>query len=207
MSQTTYELPPLPYSLNALDGFLSAETLQLHHGKHHAGYVRNLNETLAALAEARAKEDLSSLPALNRKLAFHGSGHVLHSLYWTSMTPEGGGHPTGELKEAIERDFGSTDAFREQFAATCTAVEASGWGLLAYEPLADRLIVTAAENHQNMAFQGTLPLLVCDVWEHAYYLGYENRRADYVKGFFDVIDWKSAAERFEQARRLAEVQV
>lgn len=196
MKTTPYELPPLPYSTDALDGFLSSEVLELHHGKHHAGYVKKLNATLEALAEARSKNRTEELPALTRKLAFHGSGHALHSLYWTSMSPAGGGKPTGELAAALERDFGSFDAFRAQFAAASEGAEASGWGLLVHEPLGGRLMVTAAESHQNMAFQGARPLLACDVWEHAYYLGYQNRRADYVKRFFDVIDWESVAARY-----------
>lgn len=202
MKKTPYELPDLPYATNALDGFLSSEVLELHHGKHHAGYVKKLNATLEDIAEARSKGRTDDLPALNRKLAFHGSGHVLHSIYWTSMSPAGGGNPSGELATAIERDFGSVDSFREQFAAASKGAEASGWGLLVYEPLGDRLVITASESHQNMAFQGARPLLVCDVWEHAYYLGYQNRRAEYVDKFADVIDWKSVAERYAEARRL-----
>lgn len=201
MTQANYTLPPLPYASNALDGFLSSEILELHHDEHHASYVDGLNRTLEQLHEARKKNDFARIKSLNRSLAFFGSGHVLHSIYWLSMSPNGGSRPDGSLAEAIEADFGDYDAFCEQFAAAAREAEASGWGILAYEPLGDRLVVTAAEAHQQMAFQGAQPLLVCDVWEHAYYLRYENRRAEYVKGFFDVIDWRHAARRHEEARR------
>jgi Fe-Mn family superoxide dismutase len=196
-----YELPPLPYAANALDGYLSAEILTLHHGKHHAGYVKGLNDALAALADARAKGDFATIKGLERNLAFHGSGHVLHTLYWNSLSPAGGGAPkAGPLAAAIDRDFGSLDGFRRQFAEATKAAEASSWGVLAYEPLGDRLVTLAVEDHQNMAFQGATPLIVCDVWEHAYYLRYQNRRAEYVDRFWDVVNWAFAEERLEKAR-------
>ncbi|MGM0577991.1 MAG: superoxide dismutase [Myxococcota bacterium] len=190
-----YTLPPLPYDKGALEGFLSAEILELHHDKHHAGYVKGLNETLAAMEEARKKGDLGSIKSLERALAFHGSGHVLHTLYWNSMSPDGGGAPKGVLKTMLERSFGSVDAFRKHFAAATKKAEASGWGILAYEPFGKRLIVLTAEHHQQMGLHGSVPLLACDVWEHAYYLKYQNRRAEYVDKFMDVIHWDYAARR------------
>lgn len=198
-----YTLAPLPYDKNALDGYLSAEILELHHGKHHAAYVAGLNKALADLAQARADGNLAAVKALSRNVAFHGSGHVLHTLYWNSMSPNGGGAPTGDLAAALQASFGSVDAFRAQFAETTKQAEASGWGVLAYEPLGDRLLVLAAEVHQQMAVQGAVPLVVCDVWEHAYYLRYQNRRPEYVDKFFDVINWNFAAERLQKARALA----
>ncbi len=196
-----YTLPPLPYPKDALDGFLSAEILEIHHDRHHAGYVKGLNRTLAAMEEARAKGDYGAIKSLTRALAFHGSGHVLHSLYWQSMSPDGGGDPKDPaLEQALAASFGSVDAFRKHFAAATKAAEASGWGILAWEPLGQRLVVLAAESHQQMGLQGSVPLLVCDVWEHAYYLRYENRRGDYVKGFLDVMNWDFAAERLAAAR-------
>lgn len=194
-----YELPPLPYPSDALEGFLSAEILEIHHGEHHRRYVDGLNETLEALAGARRAGGLERVQALTRALAFHGSGHVLHSLYWHSMSPDGGGEPSAALKTALEAGFGSVDLFRKHFAAAAKQAEASGWGVLAFEPLGRRLIVTAAESHQQMAFQGAIPLLVCDVWEHAYYLKYHHRRADYVDGFMEVVDWEFAARRLAEA--------
>lgn len=203
MSAQEYTLAPLPYANNALDGYLSAEILELHHDKHHAGYVAGLNKALSDLAEARKSGNLGGVKALSRAVAFHGSGHVLHTIYWNSMSPNGGGDPQGDLKAALEADFGSVDAFRKHFAEATKNAEASGWGVLAYEPLGDRLVVLAAEVHQQMTVQGTVPLLVCDVWEHAYYLRYQNRRPEYVDKFFDVINWSYAAERLAKARSLA----
>jgi Fe-Mn family superoxide dismutase len=194
-----YELPALPYPTNALDGFLSAEILELHHGKHHKGYVDGLNKALADLAQARTDGNFAAIKGIERNLAFHGSGHLLHSLYWRSMSPQGGGAPEGMLAAMLARDFGSNDAFRKQFAEATRQAEASAWGLLVYEPVGRRLLVTATEDHQNMALQGAVPLLACDVWEHAYYLRYRNKRAEYVDGFFDVVDWKGAGERLSKA--------
>jgi Fe-Mn family superoxide dismutase len=195
-----YRLPDLPYAKNALDGFLSAEILEIHHDKHHAGYVKGLNKALAELEAARQSGKFGSIKELERALAFHGSGHVLHSLYWTSMSPKGGGQPKGHLKQLIDASFGSFEGFRKQFAEATKAAEASAWGVLAYEPLGKRLLVLAAESHENMAFQGSSPLIVCDVWEHAYYLRYKNDRPSYVEKFFDVIDWDHAAERLNMVR-------
>lgn len=194
-----YTLPPLPYAKNALDGYLSAEILELHHDKHHAAYVKGLNDAMAGMEEARKKGNFQHIKALERSMAFNGSGHVLHSLYWNSMSPKGGGEPKGQLAQAIQASFGSVDAFRKHFAAATKVAEASAWGILAYEPLGNRLVVIAAEDHQNMGFQGAYPLLCCDVWEHAYYLRYKNDRGTYVDRFFDVINWDTAEQRLQQA--------
>lgn len=202
IAPSEYTLPPLPYAKNALDGYLSAEILELHHDVHHAGYVKGLNKALADMEEARKKGDFSNIKALERAMAFHGSGHVLHSLYWNSMSPKGGGEPKGALKSAIEKSFGSVDAFRKQFAAATKAAEASAWGVLAYEPIGKRLVIVAAENHQNMGFQGSQPLLCCDVWEHAYYLRYKADRGAYVDRFFEVINWDYANQRLEQVTKI-----
>jgi Fe-Mn family superoxide dismutase len=190
-----YALPPLAYGYDALEPFLSRRTLELHHDKHHQGYVNGLNGTLEKLAAAREAGDYGAITALSRDLAFHGSGHVLHSLYWSSMTP--GGKPLqGELAAAVRRDFGSQEAFLAQFEAACKAAEGSGWGIVAHEPLGGKVLVLQAEKHQNLAIWGATPLLVCDVWEHAYYVDYANRRADYVAGFLGVADWDSANRRY-----------
>ncbi len=194
-----YELPPLPYPANALAPFLSAELVQLHHGKHHAGYVQGLNAAIEGLTQARRKSDFTRVKELTRALAFHGSGHILHSLYWASMTPKGGGPPRGRIQAAIEGSFGSFESFRKQFIAAATAAEASAWAILAWEPLATRLVIVAAESHQQMGLVGSVPLLVCDVWEHAYYLNYQNRRLDYVTKFFDVVNWATAERRLHAA--------
>ena len=192
----TYTLPPLPYAYDALEPHLSKQTLTLHHDKHHAGYVRGLNGALAKLAKARADGNLGVVPALTRALAFHGSGHVFHSLYWASMKPGGGGTPRRELAQLIPGCFGSFDAFAAHFAAVTKAIRGSGWGVLAFEPLEGRLVVLGAEKHENALFAGTVPLMVCDVWEHAYYLTYQNRRAAYVDTFLKrLVDWDAVEKR------------
>jgi len=194
-----YELPDLPYAYDALAPALAEEILRVHHDKHHAGYVNGLNSTLTKLEDARATGDFGQVKALSRDLAFHGSGHVLHTLYWTSMTPRGSGGPEGRLLQLLERDFGSFSAFKAQFIAASNQVEGSGWGLLAYEPMGRRLIVLQVEKHQDLTIWGVAPLLVCDVWEHAYYAQYQNRRSDYVDSFFGLIDWPSVGARCAEA--------
>lgn len=197
-----YRLPPLPYGYDALEPAIDKETLTIHHDKHHAGYVDNLNKTLAELEVARRAEKFDHVQALSRDLAFNGAGHVLHSLYWVSMMPRGGGEPKGELANAIADSFGSFAAFKGQMTAATTRVEASGWGVLAYEPVSRRLIVLQAERHEDLTIWGVVPLMVIDVWEHAYYLKYQNRRADYVKAFWEVANWDGVGQRLKLARGL-----
>ncbi len=190
-----YELPELPYETGALEPVLAKKILEVHHGRHHAGYVRGLNKTLEKLYLARHEKDFSRIKSLSRALAFHGSGHVLHTLYWNSMKPGQAKSPKGKLAEMIVNDFGSLAAFKAQFAAATTKVEGSGWGILAYEPLGKQLLVLQAERHQDLTIWGCTPLLVCDVWEHAYYLQYKNRRAEYVQNFMKIINWSFAEKR------------
>jgi Fe-Mn family superoxide dismutase len=193
-----YVLPPLPYAADALEPFLSSHLLTLHHDRHHQGYVNGLNATLQTLAAARQAGDYGAIKSLSRNLAFHGSGHVLHTLFWNSMTPGGSG-PSGELAEGLRAGFGSVGAFQAHFAAATKAVEGSGWGVVAFEPMGRRIVVLQAEKHQNLTVWGVVPLLVCDVWEHAYYLDYENRRGDYVDGFMGVANWAFAGQRLVKA--------
>jgi len=195
-----YALPDLPYAYDALAPQYDARTLKIHHTKHHAGYVRGLNASLARLASARKAGDYASVKALSRALAFAGSGHVLHCLFWHSMTPKGAAPPAA-LADAMAAAFGSVDAGQAHFAAATRAVEGSGWGVLAYEPLADRLIVLQAEKHQNLTLWGAVPLLVADVWEHAYYLQYANDRGAWVDAFMQVANWPLAARRLAAARK------
>ena len=192
-----YELPALPYKADALEPVISSGILEVHHDKHHAGYVRGLNKTLGKLKEARVAKDFGRIKALSRALAFHGSGHALHTLYWNSMKPGASAMPRGKLARMIGRDFAGLDLFTAQFAAATSAVEASGWGILAYEPMGKRLVILQAERHQDLTIWGCVPLLVCDVWEHAYYLQYKNRRAEYVKNFMNIINWPFAEKRLE----------
>ncbi len=189
-----YVLPPLPYAPDALEPYLDARTLSIHHDKHHAGYVRGLNTTLAKLAAVRDGGDFAQIKALSRALAFHGSGHVLHTLFWRSMSPEDG-QASPAFIEAVQRDFGSVQAMHTQFAKASAKVEGSGWGVLAFEPMGRKLLILQAEKHQDLSIWGCVPLLVCDVWEHAYYLKYQNKRADWVDAFMQLADWSFASER------------
>ncbi len=195
-----YVLPDLPYAYDALEPQYDARTLKVHHTRHHAGYVRGLNATLAALAAARRSGEYGAVKSLSHQLAFHGSGHVLHCLFWHSMTPKGAAVPA-DLARAMNSSFGSVQAGKAHFAAATGKVEGSGWGVLAYEPLADRLIVLQAEKHQDLTIWGVVPLLVADVWEHAYYLQYQNRRGEWVEAFLKLANWELAAARLSAARK------
>jgi Fe-Mn family superoxide dismutase len=198
----TYTLPELPYDYSALEPHYQAENLELHHSKHHAAYVAGANATLERLEEARAKEDMSGLVGLEKTLAFNVSGHVLHSIFWKNLTPGGGGRPEGELAAAIDEHFGSFDAFKAQLTQASVLVQGSGWGALAYEPLSGRLVVEQVYDHHGNLAHGSVPLLVFDVWEHAYYLQYRNVRAEFVGALWNVVNWPDVAARFEAARSL-----
>jgi Fe-Mn family superoxide dismutase len=195
-----YELPDLRYDYGALEPHYSAKTLELHHGKHHAAYVKGVNETLEKLGAARASDDLSAIVGLEKTLAFNLSGHVLHSLFWLNLSPDGGGRPDHELDTAIDEFFGSFDAFRRQLSEAAITVQGSGWGALSWEPLGERLYIEQIYDHQGNTGQSGVPLLVIDAWEHAYYLQYQNRRADYVDAIWNVVDWRDVAARFDRAR-------
>ncbi len=197
-----YALPALPYPYDALEPVIDKQTVTIHHDKHHAGYVTKLNDTLEKLAAARGAGDFAAIKALCGDLAFNGSGHVLHTIYWENMNPADRGWPEGELRKAIEKDFGNLQSFQAQFAAATKTVAGSGWGVLAYEPLGKSLVILQAEKHENLAIWGAYPLLVCDVWEHAYYLKYQNKRADYVDKFMSLISWKNVGSRYETAKKL-----
>jgi Fe-Mn family superoxide dismutase len=195
-----HELPPLPYAYDALEPHYDAATVKLHHDMHHAAYVKGLNDAEARLAAARQSGDFGAIQSLERLIAFHGAGHQLHSVFWTNMAPNGGGRPNGALHAQIEKDFGSFDAFLAQFKAACVAVEGSGWGVLAYNRMFGKLEVLTAMNHQNLAQWSAEPILVCDVWEHAYYLKYNNRRAEWVNVFCaSLIAWDNVASRLQAA--------
>jgi superoxide dismutase, Fe-Mn family len=192
----TYTLPELPYDLGALEPHLSARILELHHGKHHAAYVTGANAALEKLEEARAKSDFASIAALERALAFNVSGHVLHSIFWTNMAPKAGGRPDGALGTAIDRDFGSFDAFKKQLTAAASTVMGSGWAALVWEPLAKRLLVSQIYDHQGNVANGSTPLLVLDAWEHAFYLQYENRKTEFFDAVWNLWNWPDVAKRF-----------
>jgi Fe-Mn family superoxide dismutase len=195
------KLPPLPYAEDALEPYIDRETLRLHHGKHHAAYVKGFNTAMEELGKARAAGDYRLIKHWSKEFAFHGSGHVLHSLYWAGMSPMGG-EPKGEILEAMGRSFGGVESCKTQFVEATKAVEASGWGVLAYEPYMGHLVVLQAEKHQDLTLWGALPLLVCDVWEHAYYLKYQNRRAEYVENFMKIVNWPEVERRYAQVKGL-----
>jgi len=195
-----HQLPDLPYAYDALEPFLNEETMHLHHDKHHAGYVKGLNEAEEKIKAAQQSGDFSAMRALCDALAFNYSGHLFHSLFWNNMSPNGGGEPQGKLAAQIEQDFGSFATFKAQFLAATNSVQGSGWGVLAWQPLGSQLVILQAEKHQNLAQWGVTPLLVLDVWEHAYYLQYQNRRPEFTEGFFEVINWDDVATRLAAAR-------
>ena len=196
-----YELSPLPYSNNALEPHIDEQTVQLHHDKHHKAYVDGLNNAEAKLAEAREKADFALVKHWSRELAFHGSGHILHSLYWSTMAPagKGGGQPEGELLRQLAGDFGSYELFAKQFSASAAAVEGSGWAVLTLSPLGKKLEILTAEKHQDLTQWGSIPILTVDVWEHAYYLKYQNRRADYIAAWWNLVNWQEVASRLTAA--------
>jgi superoxide dismutase, Fe-Mn family len=197
----TYTLPELAYDFGALEPHISARIIELHHDKHHAAYVKGANTTLEKLEEARAKGDFASLPALERALAFHVSGHVLHSLFWENLAPKAGGRPDGALATAIDKDFGSFDAFKKQLNEAAGTVMGSGWAALVWEPLAQKLLISQIYDHQANVAQGSAPLLVVDAWEHAFYLQYENRKTEFFDAVWNVWNWPDIAARFEAAKK------
>jgi superoxide dismutase, Fe-Mn family len=195
-----HQLPPLPYDYNALEPHIDEQTMRLHHGKHHQSYVDGLNKAEQKLSEARQNGDFALVKHWERELAFHGSGHFLHSVFWPNMSPNGGGEPGGELASGLKSNFGSYEAFKNHFQAAAAAVEGGGWAILAYQTLNDQLVILGVEKHQNLTQFGAIPLLVLDVWEHAYYLKYQNRRPEYVKAFFNLINWQDVEARYRKAR-------
>jgi len=195
-----YTLPDLPYDYSALAPSISGTIMELHHGKHHQAYVTGANTALAQLAEARDAGNLAYVNKLEKDLAFNLGGHVNHSVFWTNMSPDGGDKPTGELAAAIDDNFGSFDKFQAHFAAAALGVQGSGWAVLAWDSIGQRLIIQQFFDQQSNFAAGTVPVLMLDVWEHAYYLDYRNVRADYVKAFWNIVDWSNVQTRFVTAR-------
>jgi Fe-Mn family superoxide dismutase len=199
-----FQLPPLPYAYDALEPHIDAQTMQIHHDKHHQGYVNGLNKAMAELKKIReGSGDAGLIKHWSRELAFNGGGHVNHTIFWYTMAPAGSEstrEPSGELARAIRDSFGSFDAFKSQFSAAANSVEGSGWAWLMYEPVSKSLIVTQMEKQQNLDMTGARPLLGLDVWEHAYYLKYQNRRADYTKAFWNVVNWSAVSELYAAAK-------
>lgn len=195
-------LPPLPYPYDALEPSIDAQTMRLHHDEHHQSYVDGLNQAEKMMAKARKTGNFDLIKHWEREAAFHGAGHYLHTLFWEIMSPQGGGKPTGALAKQIQRDFGSFDAFKKHFSAAAEKVEGSGWALLIWAPRSHRLEILQAEKHQNLSQQDQIPLLALDVWEHAYYLKYPNKRKAYIDAWWNVVNWPAVDQRYRKARML-----
>ena len=194
-----YTLPDLGYDYAALEPSLSGRIMELHHDKHHQTYVNGANQALEQLAEARDKNDFGTINQLQKNLAFNLAGHVNHTIFWENLSPEGGDKPEGELAQAVEEFFGSFDGLRAQFTAAALGIQGSGWAILAWDSLAEKLIIEQLYDHQGNLAAATVPLLLLDMWEHAFYLDYQNVKADYVKAFWNIVDWADVAERFSRA--------
>lgn len=198
-----HKLPPLGYSYQALEPYISREIMYLHHTKHHQSYVDGLNKAELALKKARETKNFDLITHYARELAFHGAGHYLHTIFWKNMHPHGKRYPTGELLQLIDRSFGSYSAFKQQFTEAAKKVEGVGWAILVWAPRANRLEILTAEKHQNLSQWDVVPLLVLDVWEHAYYLQYKNEKAKYVDNWWNVVDWREPERRYEKAKAVS----
>lgn len=194
-----HRLPPLPYSYTALEPYISARTLRIHHDILHLGYVKGLNEAEEKLAKARQDSDFSLVDHWEWELAFQGSGHILHSIYWATMGPWGKRRPFGLTLELLEEYFGSWLTFREQFTNAAVNIAGSGWAVLVWQAPWNRLEILTAQKHQNLTQWGFIPVLVLDVWEHAYYLDYENRRKEYIEAWWHIVNWSEVEQRLQLA--------
>jgi len=194
-----YTLPELPYDYAALEPHVSGRIMELHHDKHHAAYVAGANTALEKLAAARETGSFEAINLLEKNLAFNLGGHVNHSVFWTNLSPDGG-EPAGELAAAIDEFFGSLDAFKKHFTAAAAGVQGSGWSILAWDSIGAKLVVVQLYDQQGNIALGLVPIVVLDVWEHAYYLDYQNVRADYIKAWWNIVNWADAGERFARAR-------
>ncbi|MFV0533835.1 MAG: superoxide dismutase [Cumulibacter sp.] len=195
-----YTLPDLSYDYGALEPHISGEIMQLHHSKHHQKYVDDANTALEKLAAARDSGDLGAIPMLEKNLAFNLGGHTNHSVFWQNMSPEGGGRPEGEVAAAIDQDFGSFEKFQAHFEAVATTIQGSGWAILAWDSICEQLVIVQLFDQQANAPIGLTPILMLDMWEHAFYLQYKNVKADYAKAWWNVVNWSDVTARFERAR-------
>ncbi|RIJ77368.1 superoxide dismutase [Nakamurella silvestris] len=195
-----YTLPELPYDYAALEPFISGQIMELHHSKHHAAYVAGANTALEQMAEGREKESYGNIFLLEKNLAFHLGGHINHSIFWPNLSPDGGDKPDGELGAAIDEFFGSFDGFRGQFTAAANGLQGSGWAILAWDTLGQRLNIFQLFDQQGNIPAAQVPIVLLDMWEHAFYLQYKNVKADYVKAWWNVINWADATDRFNRAR-------
>jgi len=191
-----YTLPDLPYDYGALAPHIAPEIMELHHSKHHNTYVTALNDTLDKLAAAREKGDFGTIVGLEKTLSFNLGGHINHSIFWKNLSPDGGGKPTGDLAAAIDDQFGSFDAFQGQFTAAASTIQGSGWAILAKEPIANKLLIFQLFDQQANVPVGLTPIVMLDMWEHAFYLQYKNVKPDYIKAWWNVVNWADAQDRF-----------
>ncbi len=196
----TYTLPDLDYDYGALEPHISAQIMQLHHDKHHAAYVAGANTALEKLAAARESGDFAAINKLEKDLAFHLGGHINHSVFWKNMSPDGGGRPDGEIAAAIDEFFGTFDGFQKQFNEVANGLQGSGWSVLVWDTLGKRLNINQLFDQQGNLPVGQLPVLQLDMWEHAFYLQYLNVKGDYVKAWWNVVNWTDVTERFTKAR-------
>lgn len=197
---TVYTLPELPYDYAALEPHISAKIMELHHDKHHKTYVDGANTALEQLAAARDAGEFGAITKLEKDLAFHLGGHTNHTIFWNNLSGDGGGEPEGELAAAIAEFFGDHAKFQAHFSANATAIQGSGWSVLAWDSIAERLNVFQLFDQQGNVPVGTQPILMLDMWEHAFYLDYLNVKADYVKAFWNIVNWQDAQARFDAAR-------
>jgi Fe-Mn family superoxide dismutase len=200
MSMAVYTLPDLPYDYSALEPHISGKIMELHHDKHHAAYVTGANTALDKLAEAREAGDFAAVNLHEKNLAFHLGGHTNHTVFWNNLSPEGGGEPEGELGEAIKDQFGSFAAFQGQFAAVANGIQGSGWSVLGWDSIGGRLVIFQLFDQQANVPVGVTPILMLDMWEHAFYLDYLNVKAEYVKAFWNIANWQDVAARLDRAR-------
>lgn len=197
-----HTLPPLPYSYDALEPFIHHEIMLLHHDKHHKSYVDGLNKAEKEMQKARTTKNFELIKHWEREAAFHGAGHYLHTIFWSIMTPKGGGKPSGMLMREINNAFGDFDHFKKHFSEAANNVEGVGWAIVVWSPRSRRLEILQAEKHQNLSQWDVVPILVLDVWEHAYYLQYQNDRKKYIENWWNIVNWREVERRFHEAQQL-----
>jgi superoxide dismutase, Fe-Mn family len=195
MADPTYTLPDLAYDYGALEPHISARIMELHHDKHHATYVKGANEALDKLASARDEDDFEMLAMLEKNLAFNLSGHVLHSIFWMNLSPDGGGEPTPKVAAELDRWFGGFQRFKTHMTKAAATIQGSGWALASWDPAGQRVVIQQVYDHQGNHGQGTVPLLAIDAWEHAYYLQYENEKAKFFDAVWNIVNWQDVEKR------------
>jgi Fe-Mn family superoxide dismutase len=197
-----YTLPELPYDYSALEPFISGKIMELHHDKHHQTYVTGANKALEQIHDAAESGNVENSNLYEKNLAFNLAGHKNHTIFWKNMAPADGQEPEGELRAAIDDQFGSFEGFKKYFASMCAGIQGSGWAVLAWDSLGEKLVTLQMYDHQGNLPVTVFPLILLDLWEHAYYLDYLNVRPDYVKAWWNVVNWADAAARFDEVRNL-----